>query len=63
MTQVTDKDAKEVLVIKYTGAGRGAWRGQFLVFQLLVVVVVLAAVAAVSVAQSTGSSARYAVSG
>jgi sensor histidine kinase regulating citrate/malate metabolism len=57
VTEVTDKNAKEVLVIVNT-----AWSplrsfrslaGQFLVFQLLVVAVVLVAVAAVSVAQST----------
>ena len=36
-----------------TWPGHGAWAGQFLVFQLLVVVVVLFAVAAVSVTQST----------
>src|SRR3954463_10878167 len=50
--QVTDENAKEVLVIKYM-----AWSlslgGQFLVFQLLVGVVVLLGVAAVSVTQST----------
>lgn len=52
MTQVTDENAKEVLVIKYTAWSRSLG-GQFLVFQLLVVVVVLFAVAAVSVTQST----------
>ena len=63
MSHVTDSDAKEVLVIKNMAQ---PWRssvvrllrgrslaGQFLVFQLLVVGVVLFAVAAVSVAQST----------
>lgn len=60
MTRVTDKNAKEVLVI--LNMPRPRWSparsfrslaGQFLVFQLLVVAVVLVAVAAVSVAQST----------
>src|SRR3954453_8239728 len=50
--QVTDENAKEVLVIKYMAWSRSLG-GQFLVFQLLVVVVVLFAVAAVSVTQST----------
>src|SRR6476661_5579285 len=50
--QVTDENAKEVLVIKYMTWSRSLG-GQFLVFQLLVVAVVLVAVAAVSVAQST----------
>jgi two-component system, CitB family, sensor kinase len=63
VSDVTDSDAKEVLVIKNMAQ---PWRssvvrllrgrslaGQFLVFQLVVVVVVLIAVAAVSVAQST----------
>jgi two-component system CitB family sensor kinase len=49
---VTDENAKEVLVIKYMAWSRSLG-GQFLVFQLLVVAVVLFAVAAVSVAQST----------
>jgi two-component system, CitB family, sensor kinase len=63
VTQVTDKNAKEVLVIVFmtsprwsavAGLLRGrSLAGQFLVFQLLVVAVVLVAVAAVSVAQST----------
>ncbi len=59
MTQVTDVDAKEVLVIKnISSAASGLLRGrslagQFLAFQLMVVAVVLVAVAAVSVAQST----------
>ncbi len=52
VTHVTDENAKEVLVIKYMAWSRSLG-GQFLVFQLLVVVVVLFAVAAVSVAQST----------
>lgn len=50
--QVTDENAKEVLVIKYMTWSRSL-AGQFLVFQLLVVVVVLVAIAIVSVAQST----------
>jgi two-component system, CitB family, sensor kinase len=50
--QVTDENAKEVLVIKYMTWSRSL-AGQFLVFQLLVVVVVLVAIAVVSVAQST----------
>ena len=45
MIQVTDENAKEVLVIKYMAWSRSLG-GQFLVFQLLVVVVVLFAVAA-----------------
>ena len=62
MTQVTDVDAKEVVVIKklaptwssVVGLLRGrSLAGQFLAFQLVVVAVVLVAVAAVSVAQST----------
>ena len=52
MIQVTDENAKEVLVIKYMTWSRSL-AGQFLVFQLLVVVVVLIAIAIVSVAQST----------
>ena len=52
VTHVTDENAKEVLVIKYMAWSRSLG-GQFLVFQLLVVVVVLFAVAAVSVTQST----------
>ena len=54
--QVTLTDAKEVLVITDTArrARRGAsLAGQFLTFQLVVVAVVLLAVAAASVAQST----------
>lgn len=60
MTQVTDTDTKEVLVIKNTrSAVAGLLPGrslaaQFLVFQMMVVAVVLIAVAAVSVAQSEG---------
>jgi two-component system, CitB family, sensor kinase len=50
--QVTDKDETEVLVIKYMAWSRSL-AGQFLVFQMLVVTVVLAAIAGVSVAQST----------
>lgn len=56
---VTDKYAKDVLVIVNTAArwsptrGFRSLAGQFLVFQVLVVAVVLVAVAAVSVAQST----------
>ena len=57
MTHVTDKYAKEVLVVlnNEVTAVRSfrSLAGQFLVFQLLVVAVVLVAVAAVSVAQST----------
>jgi len=62
VTQVTDVDAKEVVVIKklaptwssVVGLLRGrSLAGQFLAFQLVVVAVVLVAVAAVSVAQST----------
>jgi len=63
VTQVTDKNAKEVLVIEFMTSSRwstvaGLLRGrslagQFLVFQLMVVAVVLVAVAGVSVAQST----------
>ena len=56
VTWVTVSDAKEVVVIEFTQASCGVARslaGQFLVFQLVVVAVVLAAVAAVSVAQST----------
>ena len=52
MTHVTDEYAKEVLVIKFTAWWRSLG-GQFLVFQVLVVAVVLFAVAAISVAQST----------
>ncbi len=52
MIQVTDKDETEVLVIKYMTWSRSL-AGQFLVFQMLVVTVVLAAIAVVSVAQST----------
>lgn len=59
MTHVTVEYAKEVLVVMKPGAlisrvlrGRSL-AGQFLLFQLLVVAVVLGAVAAVSVAQST----------
>lgn len=52
MIQVTNENAKEVLVIKYMAWSRSL-AGQFLVFQLLVVVVVLVAIAIVSVAQST----------
>lgn len=52
MIQVTDENAKEVLVIKYMTWSRSL-AGQFLVFQLLVVIVVLVAIAIVSVAQST----------
>lgn len=56
---VTDKYAKDVLVIVNTAArwsptrGFRSLAGQFLVFQVLVVAVVLVAIAAVSVAQST----------
>lgn len=59
MIYVTVSDAKEVVDVKYTGRTRRARRhgaslaGQFLAFQLLVVAVVLLAVGAVSVAQST----------
>ena len=52
MTQVTHKNAKEVLVIKNIPLLRSL-AAQFLAFQLMVVAVVLVAVAAVSVAQST----------
>ena len=52
MIQVTDWNAKEVLVIKYMTWSRSL-AGQFLVFQLLVVIVVLVAIAVVSVTQST----------
>lgn len=52
VTHVTDEYAKEVLVIKFTAWWRSLG-GQFLVFQVLVVAVVLFAVAAISVAQST----------
>jgi two-component system CitB family sensor kinase len=50
--QVTDENAKEVVVIKYMTWSRSL-AGQFLVFQVLVVAVVLVAIAVVSVAQST----------
>ena len=52
MTQVTHKNAKEILVIKNIPLARSL-AAQFLAFQLMVVAVVLIAVAAVSVAQST----------
>lgn len=59
MTCVTVSDAKEVVDIKNIGQGRARTRrgaslaGQFLAFQLVVVAVVLLAVGAVSVRQST----------
>ena len=52
MTQVTHKNAKEILVIKNIPLARSL-AAQFLAFQLMVVAVVLIAVAAVSVALST----------
>lgn len=52
MIQVTHKNAKEILVIKNIPLARSL-AAQFLAFQLMVVAVVLIAVGAVSVAQST----------
>lgn len=59
MTCVTVSDAKEVVNVKNTGVGprrnrrSASLAGQFLAFQLVVVAVVLLAVGAVSVTQST----------
>jgi two-component system, CitB family, sensor kinase len=60
VTRVTDKNAKDVVVVVNMTLSRWSpmrsirsLAGQFLVFQVLVVAVVLVAVAAVSVAQST----------
>lgn len=52
MIQVTHKNAKEILVIKNIPLARSL-AAQFMAFQLMVVAVVLIAVGAVSVAQST----------